>query len=84
MVSDGFDPSARYRAQLLMLMMLPDADEPTRQGYWKWLSEALLNDVREESPELFQALLKDVRAHIRIELSDERGWVIGIGHLVQR
>jgi hypothetical protein len=64
MAPDGFNPAARYRAQLLMLMMLPEAPEELREAYWSWLTDVVLNPIRQQSPGLFEDLVAGVSEHI--------------------
>ena len=58
------DQLARYRAQLLMLMILPDASEEVRERYWQWLEKAVLTRVRDEDPQTYTALLNTVEGII--------------------
>lgn len=49
----------RWRAQVLALL-IGDADLPisTRQEYWRWVEEEVLDALRQESPQLYRSLLE--------------------------
>ena len=56
------DPTASYRAQILMLLVLPDPSSEVRKRYWEWLELAVLSKFREEEPTSYRELIDSIEA----------------------
>jgi hypothetical protein len=54
----------RYRGLILSLSLAQDIPQTQRASYWEWLEEALLDQIKQSDPELYQALIVQVRSHI--------------------
>lgn len=58
------DPLALYRSQTLALMTLPEASEEVRDAYWSWLTEKVIEPMRNSDPMLYKYLLNYIEAVI--------------------
>jgi hypothetical protein len=54
----------RYRSLVLSLSLAQDIPQTQRVAYWNWLEEALLDQIKQSDPELYQALIVQVRSLI--------------------
>ncbi|MER8586917.1 hypothetical protein NKH19_17010 [Mesorhizobium sp. M1338] len=57
----GLGAIERYRAQVLMLLILPTPDEDVRARYRDWLEGVVLKGFKEEQPESYAELLTSIR-----------------------
>ncbi|WP_444980409.1 HTH domain-containing protein, partial [Methylobacterium trifolii] len=69
----GLAVTERYRAQLLMLSILPMPDEETRARYWNWLGGAVLEGFKEEQPESYAELLTSIREIVEQQIGRTLG-----------
>lgn len=65
----GLSAVERQRAQILALLISPTTDEAVRQRYWTWLEEAVLVGFREEQPEGYAEMVKNIRKIIEDRVS---------------
>lgn len=54
----------RYRVLIMSLSLAQDIPQTQRSAYWKWLEEALLEQIKQSDPELYHALIAQVRSLI--------------------
>jgi hypothetical protein len=54
----------RYRGLILGLSLAQDIPHTQRASYWQWLEEAVLQQIKQTDPELYQALIAQIRSHI--------------------
>jgi len=63
-VSIGIDVAERYRAEVMMLLMLPSSEATTRERYWQWLEDVVLGDFKTEQPDSYRQLVANVEGLI--------------------
>lgn len=63
-LSDQFGP--RYRAQILSLAMVTSQVSPdTKEKYWGWLEDRLLNELKENNPSEYVGIAEQIRTIIK-------------------
>ncbi len=54
------DALAQHRAQILMLLALPDASPNVKKRYWNWVEGMVLTQLRDEEPQEYASLITTI------------------------